>query len=337
MCFLGRTLRHVLFVICLCCSVSLSSWAQDSGKEGTRYFRGETLKADDFEQDQQYRNKTLRGEEKPGMEYHIDRPGGDYHSFELLEPLPEICLEKCLKDERCLAYTYVKPGFQGGKARCFLKSEVRNPVPNTCCVSGVKKTVGEKQQKAEISIQKKAESQTSPGLAKSTPARSAPSEAPVGKVHLLHPDLTVTDFRFEVLGWGPIYAGHKPEERWGKIRVKGAMKNIGDHFDFPNFGGNIVLYGLPVQINANVFGYGEPPAQFIIKTQKFGKVLKEQIVGFSDEPIQILCKDTRNLYLKIVYDHILPVTGSKMDIDRNWQNNQRTLSASEFQKEFCYR
>ncbi|MCP4666737.1 MAG: hypothetical protein GY849_10250 [Deltaproteobacteria bacterium] len=81
-------------------------------------------------------------EEKPRMtmEFKTNRPGMDYRHFELKEPLPELCREACADDERCRAYTYVRPGIQGALAHCRLKSGA--PAPEQVswyCVSGVKR------------------------------------------------------------------------------------------------------------------------------------------------------------------------------------------------------
>src|SRR5262252_5980233 len=73
------------------------------------------------------------------MELNTDRTGMDYKDFDLSEARPELCREACACDPNCRAYTYVKPGIQGPKARCWLKFDVPNPVQNQCCVSGVKK------------------------------------------------------------------------------------------------------------------------------------------------------------------------------------------------------
>lgn len=72
------------------------------------------------------------------FEHGVDRAGGDYQNFELPEPRPELCRDACKNDGRCRAYTYVKPGVQGSKARCYLKQTVPQPNPNPCCVSGAK-------------------------------------------------------------------------------------------------------------------------------------------------------------------------------------------------------
>jgi hypothetical protein len=76
------------------------------------------------------------------MEYDTNRPGGDYRSFDLVEPRLELCENACAKDAQCKAYTYVKPGIQGPHARCWLKSSVPNSLANSCCISRVKEGTG---------------------------------------------------------------------------------------------------------------------------------------------------------------------------------------------------
>jgi hypothetical protein len=72
------------------------------------------------------------------LEVNIDRPGGDYRSFELASGRPEECRDTCMTEPQCAAFTFMNPGVQGPGARCWLKSTVRNPAPNACCISGVK-------------------------------------------------------------------------------------------------------------------------------------------------------------------------------------------------------
>jgi hypothetical protein len=72
------------------------------------------------------------------MESNTNRRGQDYRNFDLAQPRPELCQSECAGDAKCKAYTYVKPGLQGPKARCWLKSAVPNPQGDSCCVSGVK-------------------------------------------------------------------------------------------------------------------------------------------------------------------------------------------------------
>jgi 1-phosphatidylinositol phosphodiesterase len=72
------------------------------------------------------------------LEWNVDRPGSDYRSFDLPAPSPETCQSTCMNEPQCVAFTYVNPGVQGPNARCWLKSAVPQPVPQTCCVSGTK-------------------------------------------------------------------------------------------------------------------------------------------------------------------------------------------------------
>jgi len=72
------------------------------------------------------------------FEPDVNRPGSDYRNFDLNKAKPIVCRQACLDDQpRCRAWTYVKPGSQGPKARCWLKDKVPPPMPDTCCTSGV--------------------------------------------------------------------------------------------------------------------------------------------------------------------------------------------------------
>jgi hypothetical protein len=71
-------------------------------------------------------------------ENNTDRAGMDYTSLWLEEPNPDLCQQACANAPKCKAYTYVKPGIQGPKARCWLKKAVPPARSNLCCVSGVK-------------------------------------------------------------------------------------------------------------------------------------------------------------------------------------------------------
>jgi hypothetical protein len=77
----------------------------------------------------------------PGMaqtfEPQIDRPGGDYRSFDLPVADAGQCASACAAEGQCVAFTYVNPGVQGPMARCWLKNVVPNPVPSACCTSGL--------------------------------------------------------------------------------------------------------------------------------------------------------------------------------------------------------
>ena len=72
------------------------------------------------------------------QEINIDRRGSDYRNFELSTPDPALCSAQCANETQCLAWTYVKPGFQGTLARCWLKNSVPIGTPADFAVSGVR-------------------------------------------------------------------------------------------------------------------------------------------------------------------------------------------------------
>jgi 1-phosphatidylinositol phosphodiesterase len=71
------------------------------------------------------------------VETNVDRGGMDLQQFDMEEARPEACREACQNNAACRAFTYVKPGSQTAKARCYLKSGVPAPTPNACCESGI--------------------------------------------------------------------------------------------------------------------------------------------------------------------------------------------------------
>jgi uncharacterized membrane protein len=79
----------------------------------------------------------------PMIEPGINRTGGDYRSFDVgdadLRDHPELsCQIACQKEAQCKAWTYVKIGVQGPKAKCWLKTGLPAATANNCCTSGVK-------------------------------------------------------------------------------------------------------------------------------------------------------------------------------------------------------
>jgi hypothetical protein len=77
--------------------------------------------------------------DQPG-ENGIDRAGGDYRSLDIVaDATGKACKAACEADNRCRAWTYVRPGYIGPNARCFLKDRVRPPRRKPCCISGVVK------------------------------------------------------------------------------------------------------------------------------------------------------------------------------------------------------
>ncbi|MGH7098426.1 MAG: PAN domain-containing protein [Stellaceae bacterium] len=73
-----------------------------------------------------------------GIEYGIDRIGGDYRNFDTAsDPAGAPCQEACTAEKRCRDWTYMRPGYAGASARCYLKSKITRPRHKPCCISGV--------------------------------------------------------------------------------------------------------------------------------------------------------------------------------------------------------
>jgi hypothetical protein len=72
------------------------------------------------------------------IEFGIDRPGGDYRHFEVAaDPNGKPCEAACEDEEGCRAWTYVRPGYVGSSAVCYLKNRITRPLHKPCCISGV--------------------------------------------------------------------------------------------------------------------------------------------------------------------------------------------------------
>ena len=75
---------------------------------------------------------------KDSIEYAIDRFGGDYRDFTLSsDPTGAACKAACEGEDRCRTWTYVRPGYLGPSARCYLKDRITAPRRKPCCISGV--------------------------------------------------------------------------------------------------------------------------------------------------------------------------------------------------------
>jgi PAN domain-containing protein len=73
-----------------------------------------------------------------GVETSIDRPGGDYRSFDAKSGEgDEACKAACTADNKCRAWTYVRPGYLGKEARCLLKKDIKPPRRRAGFISGV--------------------------------------------------------------------------------------------------------------------------------------------------------------------------------------------------------
>ncbi len=72
------------------------------------------------------------------LEYSIDRFGGDYKSTDVsADATGDVCAKLCQEDGKCRAFTYLRPGYGGTSARCFLKDRITKPRRKPCCISGV--------------------------------------------------------------------------------------------------------------------------------------------------------------------------------------------------------
>jgi hypothetical protein len=75
----------------------------------------------------------------PGMRDGVDRPGGDYRSYEMRrgDGGPAACQAACEDDNVCRAWAFKRPGGFGDPARCFLKGVVTPERPDRQIISGV--------------------------------------------------------------------------------------------------------------------------------------------------------------------------------------------------------
>jgi hypothetical protein len=72
------------------------------------------------------------------VEFSIDRAGGDYRNFDTAsDSTGAACKQACEGDNKCRAWTYVRPGYIGASARCYLKDKLTRPRSKPCCVSSV--------------------------------------------------------------------------------------------------------------------------------------------------------------------------------------------------------
>jgi hypothetical protein len=104
------------------------------------------------------------------VETAIDRPGGDYRSFEIKggdgkgdrsadkvaersadkgpdkaadkagersDDAEELCKAACTGDNKCRAWTFARPGYAGKEAHCFLKKDIKPPRRRAGYTSGV--------------------------------------------------------------------------------------------------------------------------------------------------------------------------------------------------------
>ena len=72
------------------------------------------------------------------LEYSIDRNGGDYRNIDVApDAAGAPCKAACDAENKCRAWTYVRPGYIAPTARCYLKDNITRPRHKPCCISGV--------------------------------------------------------------------------------------------------------------------------------------------------------------------------------------------------------
>jgi hypothetical protein len=72
------------------------------------------------------------------FEFGFDRFGGDYRHLDVAaEPSGKSCQLLCEAEEGCRAWSYVRPGYLGQSAVCYLKDRITRPIRKPCCISGV--------------------------------------------------------------------------------------------------------------------------------------------------------------------------------------------------------
>jgi len=78
-------------------------------------------------------------EPKNGLiEFGIDRYGGDLRHFAMpAGATVKACQQACEAESACRSWTYVRPGYLGQSAVCYLKSHITRPVRKPCCLAGV--------------------------------------------------------------------------------------------------------------------------------------------------------------------------------------------------------
>jgi hypothetical protein len=78
-------------------------------------------------------SKSLRS--MSDFEPGISRYGNDYRDF--VAEHQSKCRDICANEPQCVAFTFVKPGFQGPSGRCWLK-QIPVQTSDPCCISGIK-------------------------------------------------------------------------------------------------------------------------------------------------------------------------------------------------------
>ncbi|MEG4054563.1 MULTISPECIES: PAN domain-containing protein [unclassified Microcoleus] len=58
--------------------------------------------------------------------------GADYRNMYISQPDPDLCKQIRVFDEQCQAFTFVMPGVEGDRDRCYFKNGVPSPSRREC-------------------------------------------------------------------------------------------------------------------------------------------------------------------------------------------------------------
>jgi PAN domain-containing protein len=73
------------------------------------------------------------------ISWNIDLPGEDLRTVRLDGTDPKVCLQACVDEAKCKAWTWVKPTGAMKRGNCWLKLDVPKRKPSSCCLSGIMK------------------------------------------------------------------------------------------------------------------------------------------------------------------------------------------------------
>ena len=75
----------------------------------------------------------LPGQMYPGTDFY----GSDFQVYWGIGSAAT-CQTLCYDNPRCVAFTWVRPGYLRAEPACCLKQAVPPPTPNDCCISGIR-------------------------------------------------------------------------------------------------------------------------------------------------------------------------------------------------------
>jgi hypothetical protein len=75
-----------------------------------------------------------------GAAHNTNYPGNDIRNVRAATPVR--CEEICLRDQRCWAWTWVRPNSENELGVCWVKTGAPDAVSDRCCISGVRPPTG---------------------------------------------------------------------------------------------------------------------------------------------------------------------------------------------------